>query len=157
MKWVPVLAAGVVGSFTMDLVQDGFSAIFERGRADDDRDEETEAIVSVVRLIASYVPYHLAKNKPAIVGRILHYTLGSAFAIAYCAVRERRREVGRGYGVPFGIALWLFSDVLLIPAAHLIRPQRRYSFAERLNAVLSHLAYAVTVEAVVRRADHDAV
>ena len=146
MKWAPVFTAGVLGSLAMDLVQNGFSAVFERGRADDDRDEETEAIVSVVRLIASYVPYGLAKNKPAIVGRVLHYAFGSAFAIAYCGVRERRSKVGCLYGLPFGLGLWLFSDVLLIPAAKLITPQRRYSLAERLNAVVSHLAYAVTVE-----------
>jgi hypothetical protein len=146
------VVAGLAGSFAMDLAQDGFDAIFERGRAANDRDEETEAIVSVVRRIAPFVPGHLAERHAGSVGRALHYLFGTAFAIAYALARERRSEIAAAKGCAFGASLWCLSDVVLIPSAHLGRPFFRYSRAERINALVSHLAYGAVVEAVISAA-----
>ncbi len=93
-----------------------------------------------------------ADKHPGTVGRIIHYVFGTGFAYAYAAARTRVPQIAVGRGLAFGGALWLLSDAILIPAAHLGRPLWRYSFAERLNAVLSHLAYAATLEAFL----HDA-
>jgi hypothetical protein len=136
----------------MDLAQDGFDVLFERGRAAGDRDEETEAIVSVVRRISPYVPGQLAERYPGIAGRALHYVFGGAFALAYAFARERRPGIATAKGSAFGTGLWFLSDVVLIPSAHLGRPLFRYSRAERLNALVSHLAYGTIVEAVIAAA-----
>ena len=134
----------------MDLVQDGYSAIFSRNRIGDERDEETEAIVAVVKRIAPYVPGDYANTHPGTVGRIIHYVFGSGFGLAYAALRTQDRRVAAGGGTAFGIALWLMSDVILIPTARLGRPIWRYSRVDRINAILSHLAYAATLEAFLR-------
>jgi hypothetical protein len=143
------VVAGLAGSLAMDLAQDGFDLLFERGRAADDRDEETEAIVSVVRRIAPFVPGRLAERHPGTVGRSLHYLFGSAFALAYAFARERRAEIAAARGCAFGAGLWFLSDVVLIPSAHLGRPLFRYSRAERANALVSHLVYGTVVEAML--------
>jgi hypothetical protein len=44
------------------------------------------------------------------------------------------------------VLLWLLSDRILIPLFKLGRPWSRYSPAERSNAFVSHLAYALAVE-----------
>jgi uncharacterized membrane protein YagU involved in acid resistance len=137
VKYQAATVAGIAGSFAMDVVQDTWSAIFSRNRVGEERDEETEAIVAVVK-------------HPGTVGRILHYLFGSAFGLAYAAMRTQDRRVAAGGGTAFGGALWLLSDVVLIPTARLGRPFWRYSRADRWNAVLSHLAYAATLEAFLR-------
>ncbi len=142
--------AGIAGSFAMDVVQDTWSAVFSRNRVGEERDEETEAIVAVVKRIAKFVPGDYANTHPGTVGRILHYLFGSAFALAYAALRTTDRRIAAGGGTAFGGALWLLSDVILIPTARLGRPVWRYSRADRWNAVLSHLAYAATLEAFLR-------
>jgi hypothetical protein len=134
----------------MDVAQDVFDVLFERGRADGDRDEETEAIVSVVRRIAPYVPAQLAKRYPGIAGRTLHYLFGGAFSVAYAYMRKRQPEIAAANGCLFGAALWFVSDVVLIPSAHFGRPLFRYSRAERANALVSHLVYGAVVEAILR-------
>jgi hypothetical protein len=144
------IVAGVAGALAMDLVQDGFSAIFERGRARGDRDEETEAIVAVVRRLARLLHDPRTTNEPGIAGRTLHYTFGIAFAVAYGTVRARYPKVAVGNGLGFGVALWILSDVVLIPALHLGRPLGKYSWFERANALCSHVTYAVTVESLLR-------
>jgi uncharacterized membrane protein YagU involved in acid resistance len=150
VKYQAATVAGIAGSFAMDLVQDSWSAIFSRNRVGDERDEETEAIVAVVKRIAKYVPGDYANKHPGTVGRIIHYIFGSAFGLAYAAMRTQDRRVAAGGGTAFGAALWLLSDVVLIPTARLGRPFWRYSRADRWNAVLSHLAYAATLEAFLR-------
>ena len=134
----------------MDVAQNVFDMFFERGRGDDDRDEETEAIVSVVRRIAPHVPGHLAERYPGIAGRTLHYVFGGAFSIAYAYTRRRRPTIAAANGCLFGAALWFVSDVVLIPGAHFGRPLFRYSRAERGNALVSHLVYGSVVEAILR-------
>lgn len=146
------IVAGFAGSFAMDVAQNAFDAIFERDRATDDRDEETEAIVAVVRRIAPYVPGGLAERHPGTVGRAVHYLFGSAFALAYADIRKRQPGVAAAKGSVFGVGLWLLSDIILIPSAHLGRPYDRYSRAERANAVVSHIVFGAVVEAVLRAA-----
>ncbi len=144
------MVAGFAGSFLMDVVQDGFATVFERNREANDRDEETEAIVAVVRRIAPLVPGGLARRYPGVVGRVIHYAFGSAFALAYAALRERRPQIAAANGAVFGAALWFISDAVLIPAAELGRPWFRHSPAQRANAVASHLTYGTTVEYLLR-------
>jgi hypothetical protein len=150
VKYQAATVAGIAGSFAMDVVQNTWSALFSRTRIGDERDEETEAIVAVVRRIARYVPGDYANKHPGTAGRVLHYVFGSAFGLAYAALRTRDRRIAAGGGTAFGAALWLLSDVILIPTARLGRPVWRYSRADRWNAVLSHLAYAATLEVFLR-------
>jgi uncharacterized membrane protein YagU involved in acid resistance len=136
-------------------VQNAFTAIFEGKPDPNNRDEETEAIVAVVARISKLVPLEIVRRNPGVVGRLLHYAFGCGFAVAYAAVRARRPNVGMAMGLPFGIALWFLSDAVLIPATHLGRPAWRYSPAQRANAVVSHIGYAATVEAVMRVMQED--
>jgi hypothetical protein len=145
------LVGGIAGSFAMDLAQNGFTTAFERKRAPDVQDEEVEAIVGVVRLIARFAPIVGSARLAGPVGHALHYLFGCGFALAYTAVRERVPAVGLAGGAAFGTALWIVSDRVLIPALKLGRPWERYSPSERTNALVSHLAYAMTVEAIAAR------
>jgi uncharacterized membrane protein YagU involved in acid resistance len=145
------VVGGVAGSFAMDVAQNAFTAAFERERGPGVQDEEVEAIVGVVRVIARYVPIVGTERVAGPVGHALHYLFGCGFALAYVAARERVPAVGLAGGAVFGTALWIVSDRILIPAFKLGRPWSRYTPAERTNALVSHLAYAMTVEAVAAR------
>jgi uncharacterized protein YbjT (DUF2867 family)/uncharacterized membrane protein YagU involved in acid resistance len=147
------IVAGAVGSLAMDLVQEGFTALFDRKRDPENPDEETEAIAAVVVRLSKLLPLATLRRRPLTVGRIVHYVLGGGFALAYAAVRSRQPKVATGMGLAFGFALWILSDTILIPATRLGRPWWRYSLAQRANALLSHLCYAAAVEGVLRRMD----
>ena len=138
-------AGGLAGAFVMDLVQYGWAAAFERDRPSGDQDEETEAITSVVAVLRKIAPRALPRDASPALGRAIHYLFGAGFAIAYgAALPNRRPAIARG--ALFGTLLWLTSDRILIPVFKLGRPWSRYSPAERSNALVSHLAYALVVE-----------
>jgi uncharacterized membrane protein YagU involved in acid resistance len=141
--------AGIAASFTMDLTQWACAALFEARRDPGDLDEETEAIASVVDRLTGLLHVELSDDGNAIAGRAIHYVFGAGFGLAYARLRASWRPIAAGKGLAFGAALFLLSDVVLIPAAHLGRNWFRYSRAERFNALASHLAYAATLEALL--------
>jgi len=149
-RLIAALVAGAVGSLAMDVIQEGFIALFDRKHDPEDPDEETEAIVAVVARISKLLPSETLRRNPRTIGRVIHYVFGGAFALAYAAVRSRQPKVGVGMGLAFGVALWILSDTILIPATRLGRPWWLYSLSQRANALLSHLCYAATVEGVLR-------
>jgi putative membrane protein len=142
------LIAGTIASFAMNAAQAGIDAVFERGRSKHDRDEEVEAIASLVNDMAKRLSRKPAF--PAIDRRVLHYLFGGGLALFYCRLRERAPVVTVADGAVFGMALWIVSDLLLIRAIGLVRKSRRYSPAERANALFSHLTYGVALESIAR-------
>lgn len=148
LKIIASFGGGIIASFAMDVVQDAWARAFERERRATDRDEEVEALASVVRALATFDP-SLARGRRAwIAARALHYAFGVAFACAYVAFVPRARVLASAGGVAFGTGLFVLSDRILIPMLDLGRSWDRYSPAERANALVSHVAYGVALEAV---------
>lgn len=142
---------GVVASFAMDVVQDAWRACFERRRSPGDLDEEVEAIAAVVRVLATFVPSLASERRARMAARSLHYFFGVGFAAGYVAAVPRVPMLASAGGLAFGTGLFLLSDRILIPMLKLGRSWERYSRAERLNALASHVAYGVVLEAVRAR------
>lgn len=142
------LVAGVAGSLAMDAIYAASAAALDRHHAPDDVDEETEAIVATVRRIAPHVPITVAKERPRAVGRAIHYLFGCAFALGYGRLRRAIPAFSKIGGAPYGAAVFLLSDLILIPAAHLGRTWFRYGSRERAIALGAHLAFAACLERV---------
>ncbi|MBD5633580.1 MAG: DUF1440 domain-containing protein [Candidatus Eremiobacteraeota bacterium] len=140
------VAGGVGASFAMDLVQDGFTALFERDRAEGELDEEVEGIASVVRVLSGIAPKLFPAGRAHAEARAIHYVFGVGFAAAYVAGAERAPWLATSGGVAFGAALFLLSDRILIPVLKLGRSWSRYSRSERANALLSHVVYGIVLE-----------
>ena len=145
------VGGGMVASYAMDVVQDLWDALFERGRAPQDLDEETEAIASVVRVIGRVAPVVRGERHERFAAKAVHYVLGVAFAGAYAAAVPRVRALAAAGGFAFGAGLFVLSDRILIPMLKLGRSWDRYSRSERANAFVSHVAYGVVLETVRAR------
>ncbi len=145
------IVGGAAASFAMDVVQDGFAALVERRRAPGDRDEEVEAIETVVRLVGKLAPDLASDGVAHVTARALHYAFGIGFAWAYVAATRRAPKLAAGRGVAFGTGLFVLSDRILIPMLKLGRSWDRYSRTERLDAWLSHVAYGAVLESARTR------
>jgi uncharacterized membrane protein YagU involved in acid resistance len=141
-----IVGGGIAASFAMDVVQNGWAAVFERRRSQDERDEEVDGIASVVRIAGRFVPALNSDRGSNLAARAVHYVFGVAFAAAYVYGARRAAWLSNAGGVAFGSALFLLSDRLLIPALKLGRAWSRYSRSERANAYFSHVAYGVVLE-----------
>ncbi len=145
------IGGGLAASFAMDVVQNAWARTFERTRAATDLDEEVEAIASVVRILATWMPTLSGEARARAAARALHYLFGVGFAWAYVAAVPRARWLATSGGVPFGAGLFVLSDRMLIPMFRLGRSWNGYSRSERANALVSHVAYGVVLEFMRRR------
>jgi uncharacterized membrane protein YagU involved in acid resistance len=59
-------------------------------------------------------------------------------------------ETTIGEGAPFGAAVWLIADEIVVPAIGLSKSGKEYPLSTHVYAFASHLVYGITTE-VVRR------
>ncbi len=59
-----------------------------------------------------------------------------------------------GAGLPFGAAVWLVADDIVVPALGLSKPITEFSLSTHAYALSSHLVYGLTTD-LVRRTVRD--
>lgn len=87
--------------------------------------------------------------------QILHYGLGIYPAVTYALARRRRPVMRLGRGGLYGLMLFLVRDEALSSASGLAGRPTAYPWTTHLRGLLSHLAYGLTLEAVLRAATPD--
>jgi hypothetical protein len=87
------IAGGSAGSLAMDIVQYAWARTFEQHRANDEQDEETEAIGRVVTLLGNLVPRIFPRANAAATGHVVHYFFASGICDGVSAALPRPAAV----------------------------------------------------------------
>jgi len=83
-------------------------------------------------------------------GQAIHWTYGTFWGAVYGVLRHRSPAAGRASGLPFGISLAVFGNMLLLPAAGLTPPAYEFPLSSHIRGMVSHCAYGATVEGTCR-------
>jgi putative membrane protein len=172
------LAAGVTGGLAASWVMNQFQALWSRkthgiershgaqslqrgsprygvARELQKRGEDREsdnAAVRMARLVSKDVfGYRLAEREKEVAGAVAHYAMGVTSGAIYGVAAEVLPAATAGVGLPFGAAVWLVADELVVPALGLSKPPTAYPPSTHAYAFASHLVYGLTTE-MVRRA-----
>ena len=122
-------------------------ALRDRGK---DR-ESDNAAVRVARLVSEDVFGHrLAEREKEAAGAVAHYAMGATSGAIYGAAAELLPPATVGAGLPFGAAVWMVADELVVPALGLSKPPAAYPLSTHVYALASHLVYGLTTEAARR-------
>jgi hypothetical protein len=120
----------------------------ERGR---DRESDNAAVRTAVVVSERFFGLELAvREKREIAGAVVHYAFGVATGGVYGAIAELKPATTTGAGLPFGAAVWLIADEIIVPALGLSKPPTKYPLSTHASSIASHLVYGVTTE-IVRR------
>jgi putative membrane protein len=120
----------------------------ERGQ---DR-ESDNATVRMAGLVSEDVFGHrLAESEKETAGAVAHYAMGATSGAIYGAAAELLPPATVGAGLPFGAAVWVIADELVLPALGLSKPPTAYPLSTHAYALASHLVYGLTTE-MARRA-----
>jgi putative membrane protein len=111
---------------------------------------EKDPTVKVASSIARGVGYELPQAQEPPAGSIVHYAFGGTVGALYGAVVELVPKVARGFGLPFGIAVWLGAHVVTVPALGLAQPPTRRPLRQEAEELGLHLVYGATTELVRR-------
>jgi putative membrane protein len=122
--------------------------LLERG----EERESDNAAVRIARLVSEDVFGHrLAESEKETAGAVAHYAMGATSGAVYGAAAELLPPATAGAGLPFGAAVWLIADELIVPALGLSKPPAAYPLSTHAYALASHLVYGLSTE-MMRRA-----
>jgi len=120
-------------------------------------DEDDNAAVRAANAVSELVFEHrMTKGEKEAGGAVAHYAMGVASGAIYGALAELLPEATVGTGMPFGAAVWLIADELVVPALGLSKSPTEYPLETHVYSVASHIVYGLTTE-VVRGAVRDAL
>lgn len=171
------LAAGVVGGLTAAFVMNQFQALWGKlmegtershgaqslqdgapdhgvGRELQERGSDEEGDNAAVRAASGVselvFDHRLTKDEKETGGEIAHYVMGATSGAIYGVAAELLPEATVGAGLPFGAAVWVGADELVVPALGLSKWPTEYPLKTHVYSFVSHLVYGLTTE-VVRR------
>ncbi|HXG84240.1 MAG TPA: DUF1440 domain-containing protein [Pyrinomonadaceae bacterium] len=145
------LIGGLIASFVMSEFQTLLAALSEEEKKPKKKKEDEPANVKTAEAIAENVFDHrLKKNEKEPAGEAVHYAMGATSGLIYGIVSEIAPVTTAGLGLPFGAAVWLVADDIVVPALGLAKPATEYPLSTHAYALSSHLVYGLTTDLVRR-------
>ena len=146
-------AAGLLASCVMNGFQTIWSAVARpsRKRPAKGEPEEDTTVRTASAISRSLFGRPLSERGKRIGGPFVHYAFGTLVGGLYGAAAERAPSVTAGSGLPFGAAFWLVADETAVPLLRLSAPPNRYPLSLHVYALVSHLVYGWTAEALRRQ------
>ncbi len=145
------LIGGLIASFVMSEFQSLLGALSEEEKKPKKKNEDEPANVKTAEAISENVFDHrLKKSEKEPAGEAVHYAMGAASGLIYGIVSEIAPVTTAGLGLPFGAAVWLVADDVVVPALGLAKPASKYPLSTHAYALSSHLVYGLTTDLVRR-------
>lgn len=147
------LVGGLVASFVMSQFQALVTTIAEAEEKQKSKKKKEEpATVKAAEQISEGVFGHkLTKSEKDPSGEAMHYAMGGGSGMIYGVAAEIEPLTTFGAGLPFGTAVWIVADDLVVPALGLSKPVTDFPLSTHAYGLSSHLVYGFTTE-VTRRA-----
>ncbi len=145
------LIGGLIASFVMSEFQMLLSWLSEEEKKPKKKNEDEPANVKTAEAISENVFDHkLKKSEKEPAGEAVHYAMGATSGLIYGIASEIAPVTTVGLGIPFGAAVWLAADDVIIPALGLAKPATEYPLSTHAYALSSHLVYGLTTDLVRR-------
>ena len=148
------LVGGLVASFVMSEFQSLLSKLTEEEKNSKKKKDEPATVKAAEEISEAIFDHKLKKSEKEPAGEAMHYAMGATSGLIYGIASEIAPMTTVGLGIPFGAAVWLVADDVIIPALGLAKPATEYSLSTHAYALSSHLVYGLTTD-LVRRAVRD--
>jgi uncharacterized membrane protein YagU involved in acid resistance len=126
----------------------GAAAYLENLGVDSSSDDAAERTANLIS--ARVFDHPLSGREKEIGGTIFHYAFGATSGGLYGLVGELVPLARTGWGLPFGAAVWLIADEVVVPALGLSKDAREYSASIHAYALGAHLVYGLTTELALK-------
>ena len=94
--------------------------------------------------------HELTPRQKELAGPAVHYGFGSSVGAFYGAAVEILPVLRAGWGMPFGVAVWLGAHVITVPALGLSEPVTRSTPRREAVEFGAHVVYGAVLESVRR-------
>jgi len=138
-------AAGTIAAFAMAGVEHMWSASSAA------RHQSQDEIIS--REVAERIFHTITRKRikqQCRAGLAVHYVVGTLTGGLYGLAIEQVPDLAMGCGTVFGAAFFLVANKFVAPSLGLLPPSAGDNFWLNIEAILSHVTYATTLESVRR-------
>jgi uncharacterized membrane protein YagU involved in acid resistance len=111
----------------------------------------TEKLVGRVAGEAFGTP--IEKETKAELGKGVQWSYGIFWGAVYGVLRRELPAISKAAGLPFGMGLTVLGSAVLLPAAKLAPTPEKLPLSSHVRGIVSHAAYAATVEGVCELLD----
>lgn len=151
--------AGLVGGILATVVMTGFQSFLTslsvKEKKSKNKKEAEPTTVKAAEMISETVFDHeLTKSEKEPAGAAMHYAMGAGSGLIYGIAAELAPVTTVGAGLPFGAAVWLVADDVVVPALGLSKLPTEYPLSTHAYALSSHLVYGLATD-LARRAVRD--
>ena len=109
------LLVGAVGGLIASFAMGQFHSLFQEAESSESNREDST--VKTASVVSQTIFHHeLTPYQKKIAGPMVHYGFGASVAAFYGAVVEGLPVLRTGWGMPFGVAVWLGAHVIAVPA-----------------------------------------
>ena len=144
------LLAGAVGGLIACFAMSQFHSALQKLKSSD-QDKQEDSTVKTASAVSQGIFHHeLTPQQKKIAGPAVHYGFGASIATFYGAAVEILPVLRTGWGMPFGVAVWLGAHVIAVPALGLSEPVTRSTPRREAVEFGAHLVYGAVVESVRR-------
>jgi len=148
------LAGGLAASWTMNQFQAAMQKVTEgngNGQPQPEQPKAGDATVKAASAVSETIAHHtLTYDEKKVAGPIVHYLFGSAIGALYGAAAEFSPMTAKGWGVPFGAAVFVGADEIGVPLAGLSDPPNKVPASTHASALAAHFVYGATTDGVRR-------
>ena len=110
-------------------------------------EEGDDATVKVADHLTRRLGGHpLPEGKKPLASQLVHYAFGAVVGAVYGGAAELLPRVTAGFGVPFGLAVWLGAHVITVPALGLAESPARRPLSKEAPELGLHVVYGAVAE-----------
>lgn len=146
------LAGGLAASWTMNQFQAGMQKLSDsNGNGQQPPQKGGDATEKAASAISETVAHRkLTRDEKKVAGPVVHYVFGSTIGALYGAAAEFSPMTAKGWGVPFGAAVFVGADEIGVPLAGLSKLPNQTPASTHASALAAHLVYGATTDGVRR-------
>ncbi|MGI8788024.1 MAG: DUF1440 domain-containing protein [Pyrinomonadaceae bacterium] len=148
--------AGLVGGIVATIVMGGFQSLLsslsedEKKQSEKKKEDEPANVQAAEAISRNVFDHKLKKSEKEPAGEAMHWAMGAGSGLIYGLTSELAPVSTIGLGLPFGAAVWLIADDVIVPALGLSKPVTEYPLSTHAYALSSHLVYGITTDLVRR-------
>jgi len=154
-KILKEIAFGAVGGVAGTVALGGAMGLISRLQSNHDKWIERELVreqppQKLARQMAKKgLGIELSSKRKQLLGNVIRWGYGISWGAIYALMRNRVPGAAKVAGLPFGVVFGLFGPAFLLPAFGLTPSAREFPISTHVRGLLSHYAYAATVEGVI--------
>ena len=121
-----------------------------KARGNGEQEQEDPTIITAEKISETLADIKLNKQQKKKGGTVVHYAFGAVMGAGYGAAAEVAPPVKSLAGLPYGAALFVGADEIVLPVLGLSKKPTEYPLSKHLSGLGQHLVYGATVELVRR-------